>query len=213
RHLEELWAEPQPFVPVRNCSNGRVEDSPKRAKRRLDPNQLAFALFPCEPAKVIEPPISHSISLACCADPEAEATFAAREILRHVRAGGRYREISILVRRLEGYHEVLERVLSQYEIPCFLDRRESVAHHPLAELTRSALRTAAFKWQNEDWFAALKTGLVPAQESEIDELETQALARGWKGATWNKPLHVPVEPGRSPERARELELRLEGIRQ
>ena len=50
------------------------------------------------------------------------------------------------------------RVFRRYGIPFFLDRRESVAHHPLAELTRSALRTVAFDWLHDDWFAALKAG-------------------------------------------------------
>jgi ATP-dependent helicase/nuclease subunit B len=153
------------------------------------------------------------IRLAACADPEAEATLAAREILRHVRNGGRYREVSVLVRRLEGYHEPLQRVLSRYEIPYFLDRRESVSHHPLAELTRSALRTVAFQWEGDDWFAALKTGLVPAAEKEIDELETEALARGWKGAAWGVPLRVRNQTGLPTEREQELELRLERLRQ
>ncbi len=108
RHLEQSWAEPQPFSGERG------------------------------PAR----------QLACgdCANPEAEVTLAAREILRHVRAGGRYRDVAVLVRNLEGYHEPLQRVFSRYEIPFFLDRRESVSHHPLAELTRSALRTVALQW-------------------------------------------------------------------
>jgi ATP-dependent helicase/nuclease subunit B len=150
-----------------------------------------------------------SISIIACPDPEAEATFAAREILRHVRGGGRYRDVSVLVRRLEGYHDALQRVFSRYEIPYFLDRRESVSHHPLAELTRSALRTVTFQWETEDWFAALKTGLAPAEEKDIDELETEALARGWKGAAWHAPLQMPRDTGArgegDEERARRLE--------
>jgi ATP-dependent helicase/nuclease subunit B len=135
-----------------------------------------------------------SLRLATCADPEAEVVEAAREILRHVRAGGRYREVSVLVRKLEGYHQSIERVFLRYEIPFFLDRRESVSHHPLAELTRSSLRTVAFNWQSDDWFAALKTGLAPAAEEELDKLENEALARGWKGAAWQKPMVIPGDP-------------------
>src|SRR6185436_4913961 len=104
--------------------------------------------------------------------------------LRFVRAGGRYREATVLVRKLEGYQWAVQRVFSRYEIPFFLDRRESVSHHPLAELTRSALRTVQSGWRREDWFAALKTGLVPASDEQIDRLETEALARGWSGSVW-----------------------------
>src|SRR5262249_16342620 len=50
-----------------------------------------------------EPPIPQSmgaqrppVRIISCKNPEAEAVFAAREILRHVRAGGRYRNVSVL---------------------------------------------------------------------------------------------------------------------
>ena len=135
--------------------------------------------------------VKECLRVVACADPEGEATVAAREILRYVRGGGRYREVAVLVRQLEPYHMPLQRVFSRYGIPFFLDRRESVAHHPMAELTRSALRTVALGWQREDWFAALKTGLVPMREGEIDRLENEALARGWRGVTWQKVIEIP----------------------
>jgi ATP-dependent helicase/nuclease subunit B len=131
---------------------------------------------------------------AICANPEEEAVLAAREILRFVRGGGRFREAAVLLRAMEGYHDVLRRVFSRYEIPLFLDRREPSAHHPLAELTRNALRLAAFDWRHEDWFSALKTGLVSSDEEAIDRLENEALARGWRGAAWTTPF--PNEDGK-----------------
>ena len=128
-----------------------------------------------------------------CSNPEAEATLAAREILRFVREDPvrRFRDCAVLLRTLDGYHAVLRRVFDRYEIPIFLDRRESVAHHPLAELTRSALRTVAFDWSRDDWFGALKTGLAGVDETDIDLLENEALARGWQGKDWQEPLPVP----------------------
>jgi ATP-dependent helicase/nuclease subunit B len=136
-----------------------------------------------------------AISLAVCANPEAEAVFAARRILRFVRDGGRFRDTTVLVRNLDGYHKPLARVFRRHEIPFFLDRRESVAHHPLAELTRSALRTVVFDWPHDDWFAALKAGFSSVAETEIDRLENEALARGWHGAKWREPLQIADDPG------------------
>ena len=129
-----------------------------------------------------------TISLVACPNAEAEATLAARAIVQHVQAGGRFRECAVLVRSLEGYDDALRRVLNRYEIPFFLDQREPVAHHPLAELTRYALRTVAFDWKQEDWFGALKTGLVRVLDEEVDWLENEALRRGWEGRVWRSPL-------------------------
>ena len=100
----------------------------------------------------------------------------------------------------------LARVFRRYGIPFFLDRRESVAHHPLAELTRSALRTVTFDWPHDDWFAALKAGFSPADETKIDRLENEALARGWHGAKWREPLQIAENPelSKSLEQLREI---------
>ncbi len=188
RHLEEQWAE--------------AGDLENRARNSLLSAQIA------------QPAALDAVRIIECADQEEEVTVAAREILRFVRRGGRYCQVAVLVRDLELYHSIFQRVFARFEIPLFLDRRQSVGHHPLAELTRSALRTVAFGWQHEDWFAVLKTGLVPAVEEEIDRLENEALARGWEGALWQKPLRIQ-EIGRTPqekERLQSLEKELERIR-
>jgi ATP-dependent helicase/nuclease subunit B len=148
--------------------------------------------------------VASSVALCACAHPEAEATRAAREILGHVRAGGRFRDTAILLRALDGHYAVIQRVLRRYQIPFFLDRRESVAHHPLAELTRYVLRTLSYGWAHDDWFGALKTGLLPAGAEDVDLLENEALARGWKGSAWPRPLELADSPP--------LRDRLEGVR-
>ena len=158
--------------------------------------------------------IQKVLRLVSCPDREAEVVLAAREILAFVRAGGRYRETSVLLRHFEPYFHLIRRVFSRYQIPFFLDRRESVAHHPLAELTRSAIRVIAFGWQHEDWFAALKSGFAPVTDEEIDLLENEALARGWKDQTWQEPVRLRDVPRTAAEREylERLEQRLERIR-
>lgn len=123
-----------------------------------------------------------------CPTPEAEAEMAARILLRFVREeGGRFREAAVLVRTLDGYDAVFRRVFARYEIPVFIDRRQGVTHHPLSELTRSALRLAALGWQTEDWMSVLKTGLVGEEDQAIDHFENAALANGWNGPAWLQP--------------------------
>lgn len=137
--------------------------------------------------------LSHSLRAAVCPNPEGEAVVAAHEILRFVRVGGRYRNVAVLLRQFDGYHDVLRRTFARYEIPFFLDRNRPIAHHPLAELTRSALRLAAFHWEHDDFFCALKTGLVVNDETLVDQLENESLARGWRNDAWLKPLQFTEE--------------------
>jgi ATP-dependent helicase/nuclease subunit B len=198
--LENGWALPVPA-------------SERRSPARRE--EVGVQASACVPADRLKPEPQRAgpeagapagaIRLAACANPEAEAVFAAREILRFVRHGGRFRDVAVLVRSLDGYHKPLERAFRRYGIPFFLDRREFVAHHPLAELTRSALRTVAFDWRHDDWFAALKAGFSPVDEAEIDRLENEALARGWHGAKWREPVQIADNPELSEfiERRRE----------
>ena len=187
--MEQTASSPLPSPPKEEGERTNLEGavaaspqpSPRVEREKTRPSDLGLRTFP--------------LRIVTCLNPDAEVTLAAREILRHVRGGGRFRDVTVLVRKLESYHEPLQRILSRYGIPFFLDRRESVSHHPLAELTRSALRTVVMQWvRHEDWFAALKTGLVPVEEADIDRLENEALARGWKGAVWQKPIVVAEEP-------------------
>ncbi|MGN6641692.1 MAG: PD-(D/E)XK nuclease family protein, partial [Verrucomicrobiota bacterium] len=161
RHLEQHWARPIAF-------SGQSSEANNDDTAESQP----------------------ALRLVACANPEAEVEFAAHEIRRFVReCKGRFRDVAVLLRSLTGYHHLIRRTFSRYDIPFFLDRRESVTHHPLAELTRYALRIVAYSWEHEDWFGALKTGLVHGDEASIDRLENEALARGWRGkAFWSEPI-------------------------
>jgi ATP-dependent helicase/nuclease subunit B len=133
-----------------------------------------------------------------CRNPAQEATVCAREILAAVRfEKRRFRDIAVLLRSLKGYDDVFCREFARYEIPYFLDRREGVAHHPLAELIRYALRLRDNGWAQEDWLGALKTGLLLNDDDALDALENEALARGWDGEAWLQPFPDSFERLRS----------------
>ncbi|MBL9138630.1 MAG: PD-(D/E)XK nuclease family protein [Verrucomicrobiales bacterium] len=144
-----------------------------------------------------------AIRLVACDNVENEAEVAARTILREVRSGARFRDLAVLTRSLDGFHEAIERVFTRYEIPHFVDRRAPLAHHPLAELTRSCLRLAAFRWQHEDGFGALKTGLIPIPIDIVDRLENAALEFGWAPLDWRR--HA------APEFGPELKVLFDGL--
>ena len=169
----------------RESGKNRFAKTPELARLEASWSQPRMAQGHKEPAIGNR---QSAISLVACPHAEAEAAFAAREILKSTRNGGRFRDCAVLVRNLDSYHKPLARAFHRYAIPFFLDRRESVAHHPLAELTRGALRTVAFDWRQDDWFAALKAGFSPVKEDAIDELENAALESGWRGKKWREPL-------------------------
>ncbi len=127
-----------------------------------------------------------NLRLVAAASRRAEVEGAAREILRLCRERGwHWRDVSLVVRNLADYHELVATVFADYGIPCFIDRKRPVRHHPLVELIRSALETVTGNWAYDPVFRYLKTDLVPVFRADVDLLENYVLAHGIRGgAKW-----------------------------
>ncbi len=103
----------------------------------------------------------------------------------------RYRDVAIIVRDLEPYHDLLSEALAARGVPFFIDRRRPVAHHPLVEFLRAGTAMAAQAMSLESVRLALKTGLFPISIEAADELENYLLAHGlsgfdvWRGDDWS----------------------------
>jgi ATP-dependent helicase/nuclease subunit B len=85
---------------------------------------------------------SNEICVATVSDRRNEIEFAVAQVCAWVaRAENplRYRDIALICRDLEPYHDLLSAALAERGIPYFLDRRRTLAHHPLVELVRGAL--------------------------------------------------------------------------
>lgn len=116
-----------------------------------------------------------------------EVAAAAREILRLVREEGlRYREIAVIARNLDGYGDLAATVFAEHGIPAFIDRRRTVAHHPLVELLRAALEVVVQDWAYGPVFRYLKTDLTGVSRAEIDLLENYVIEHGIRGRAWQQ---------------------------
>lgn len=128
---------------------------------------------------------SGRIVVTAAANPAVEVEAAAREILRLCREEGfRFREISVILRHLEGYQGLIQSIFSDYGIPYFIDSRRPIAHHPLVELIRSAFEVHLSGWAPEPLFRYLKTDLVPISRDGVDRLENYVLEHGLRGRAW-----------------------------
>ncbi|MDQ3022885.1 MAG: hypothetical protein M3R04_00665, partial [bacterium] len=107
-----------------------------------------------------------TVQATVCTDEHAEVEAAAREIRRltlpeELGGGGlRYGQISVAVRSLAPYSDLLELAFARLGIPHFIDRRRSVAHHPACTLLRCGLRLALNLASRDDVYALLKCGLL-----------------------------------------------------
>ena len=131
------------------------------------------------------------------ANERGEVDHCARTILDLVNNRGlRFGEVSVTTRTLEPYADLVATRFAEHGIPCYLDRREPAAAHPLVEQLRCGVRLALGQAAEEDVFTLVKTGLLPAQHADgtpwtapelrdrADRLENYARAHGLRPGHW-----------------------------
>ncbi len=149
------------------------------------------------------------VRLYAAADPADEAEAAADEIDRLCREEGlRYRDVAVIVRDLEPYHDRLAAAFARRDIPCFIDHKPAVAPHPVARALLAALAVPAAGWTLAAVARYLHTDLCGLSRDEGDELEEAALAMGLDGPAWLHPL-AALGSGAAARRDRD---RLERLR-
>lgn len=138
-------------------------------------------------------PTIGGLEFAALPTRRVEVEYAASRIARWVRESGyRYRDLAIMVRDLEPYHDLLSAALHAQRIPFFIDRRRPTTHHSLIELLRSLIALAAEDFSLASVRLALKTGLLGLTTDESDELENYLLAHAisgfekWTAGDWTK---------------------------
>ncbi|MBL4952350.1 helicase-exonuclease AddAB subunit AddB [Neobacillus sp. YIM B02564] len=132
------------------------------------------------------------IHLCQAVNRRAEIEGIAREMRQLVRTKGyRYRDIAILIRNGGDYHEIVEPVFNDYQIPYFIDQKRTMLNHPLIELIRSSLEVIYSYWRYEPIFRMIKTeliypldGTIGDMREKMDKLENYVLAYGINGRKW-----------------------------
>jgi ATP-dependent helicase/nuclease subunit B len=150
-------------------------------------------------------------------DHRSEVDAAARHIRRLLDQGLRPRQITVLVRRLELYGELISASFYEHGIPYFMDHRRTMAHHPLLRMVEAIMAVAWHDWPLDWVMALLRCGLSGVSMDDADELENYVLEhrlepRAWTQAqpwTYRRELTLP-EP-QPPEAATQCQ-RMDALR-
>jgi ATP-dependent helicase/nuclease subunit B len=119
-------------------------------------------------------------------DRRAEVDAVARRIRALWREGVRLREMAVLGRDLEPYHELISASFREHEIEYFVDRRRQVGHHPLLQFCRACLAIAQSAWPHDAVMTVVKSGLSGLTDDEADELENYVLQHRVRGSAWGQ---------------------------
>ncbi|MGF7185446.1 ATP-dependent helicase/nuclease subunit B [Desulfitispora alkaliphila] len=190
---EESLVDIEGVLDLNLCPETKVKGTPLRFKERQALGHLEeyFNVRPPVPATSEE-----GVTLAAAVNRRVEIEQVAREIIALVRDGDyRYKDVAIIVRDLEPYHDLIRTVFSYYHIPFFIDQKRPMFHHPLIELIRSSLEVVTHNWTYDAVFRCIKTELLYPVESidelgsirsELDVFENYVLEFGIKGSKWQQ---------------------------
>jgi ATP-dependent helicase/nuclease subunit B len=126
-----------------------------------------------------------NIQIVSLPNARSEVRFVARQICRLVRQNGlRYRNIAVIASDLKLYEHYIRAVFEDYRLPFFIDRRQSLRHHPAVCLLISALRSAVSGFSTADIIACLKTGFLRISDYDTDMLENYCIAFAVRPDDW-----------------------------
>ncbi len=145
------------------------------------------------PSGTYEDPCADHIRICSLLTEREELRFAAGEIRTLVRDKNyRFRDCAIVCGNVGEYEKYADEVFSLYDIPVFVDMKQSILYHPLSEMIRSVCEMAQTNLSYESVFRFLKTGLCGFSADEVDELENYCLEKGIRGAgKWRERFSSP----------------------
>ena len=125
----------------------------------------------------------------------SEVEYAAATIRNLVREKGwRYRDFVVAARDFNRYARQVESIFDLYGVPLFLSTVSDILEKPILTLITAALDTVSGKYQYEDLFRYLKTGLTDLSDSERDLLENYVITWEIRGSRWTQKEDWTMHP-------------------
>ncbi|WP_019422508.1 helicase-exonuclease AddAB subunit AddB [Paenibacillus sp. OSY-SE] len=149
------------------------------------------------------PSSNSSVTVHAAVNRRVEVEAVARDMLRRAQFEGvRWREMSVTVRNIADYGELIDTIFADANIPFFTDQKRAVLHHPFVEMTRAALDILIGHWRYDAVFRFVKTDFLLPEDGSMtrehfDRLENYVLACGIAGSRWTNGRPWPAEPSLS----------------
>ena len=115
-----------------------------------------------------------NLQIWSCLTQKEELELVARSIRQklHENSNLSYKHFRILLGDVASYQLSLKTIFDQYQIPFYLGRSESMAHHPLTQFVESILALKRYRFRQEDLINLLRTGLyTDLSQADIDAFE------------------------------------------
>ena len=127
-----------------------------------------------------------SVSVVLCKNPFEESDFVAREIIKLVKNGYRYKDIYISVRNNDRFEGFLDAALNRYGIPFYSAGKEKLSSKELSSLILSLLEISFTDWSTQSVIRYANSFFSPLSNKEADLLSIYAESWRIKGKRWYK---------------------------
>ncbi len=113
-----------------------------------------------------------------------EVEAAASEIMKFVRNGGRYRDVTILAGNVGNYSSIVDSVFSRAEIPCYMSSKEELQAKPIFSFLFASLAVIIEDFSLRSMKRYIKSGYTDLTVSESDAVLNYAYAWKLRGKAW-----------------------------
>lgn len=118
------------------------------------------------------PEAPENITVTATRNIYEEAEYVAKKILNLIKDDNiRFRDISVISRDSEEYNGIIDEVFERYEIPVFVDNRETVENFSLFKLIMFSLSAVEKKFDFDSIISIVKTGIIGLDENEASLFE------------------------------------------
>ena len=204
--LHHLGAKYQ--TPALDCSQTHEQmDSFDKASRLLE-SSYDFSELTLD----VDEKDRENLQIWSCLTQKEELELVARSIRQklHESLDLSYKHFRILLGDVASYQLSLKTIFDQYQIPFYLGKSESMAHHPLTQFVESILALKRYRFRQEDFINLLRTGLyTDLSQADIDAFEQYIRYLGINGLTAFQQTFTKSHHGKfNLERLNALRLRI-----
>ena len=125
-----------------------------------------------------------SVSVVLCKNPFEESDFVAREIIRLVKKGYRYKDINVSARNNDRFEGFLDAALNRYNIPFYSADKDKLSSKELSSLILSLLEIAFTDWSTQSVIRYANSSFSPLSNREADLLSIYAESWRIRGKRW-----------------------------
>ncbi|MGI6566827.1 MAG: hypothetical protein GX341_00920 [Firmicutes bacterium] len=176
------------LVPVDGDSQPRKPPLPPRFADTEELAHLEQQLCCPKGSQVSYPHTPRCLKVVSPSNRRDEVEQAARHLIGQARERGiRWREMAVAASDLSIYEGLVTEVFTDCGIPFFFDKSRPVHWHPLVVCLSGIMELLSRGWRTETVIQILKSDMLPASRSAVDQLENYLLANGIDGRLWLYP--------------------------